>query len=74
MEEKFEEFHAELPILTVPARSAQMMTDRLVAMDVKGVLNFTPVRLQVPDTFRVHTIDLSIELQTLSYFMRNVGK
>ncbi|GEK33504.1 redox-sensing transcriptional repressor Rex [Kurthia sibirica] len=72
MEEKFSEFGAELPILTVPARSGQMMVDRLVAMGVTGVLNFTPVRLQVPETFRVHTIDLSIELQTLSYFMRNV--
>lgn len=72
MEEKFEEFKAELPILTVPARSAQFMTDRLIRMGAKGVLNFTPVRLQVPETFRVHTIDLSIELQTLSYFIRNV--
>ncbi|MBQ0139304.1 MAG: redox-sensing transcriptional repressor Rex [Kurthia sp.] len=72
MEEKFGEYKAELPILTVPARSAQLMVERLVAMGVKGVLNFTPVRLQVPETFRVHTIDLSIELQTLSYFMRNV--
>lgn len=71
MEEKFVEYEAELPILTVPARSAQLMVDRLIAMDVKGALNFTPVRLQVPETFRVHTIDLSIELQTLSYFMRN---
>lgn len=71
MEEKFVEYEAELPILTVPARSAQLMVDRLIAMGVKGALNFTPVRLQVPETFRVHTIDLSIELQTLSYFMRN---
>lgn len=72
MEEKFGEYQAELPILTVPARSAQLMVERLIKMEVKGVLNFTPVRLQVPETFRVHTIDLSIELQTLSYFMRNV--
>lgn len=72
MEEKFVEYKAELPILTVPGRSAQLMVERLIVMGVKGVLNFTPVRLQVPETFRVHTIDLSIELQTLSYFIRNV--
>ena len=71
LEEKFAEYNAELPILTVPARSAQFMTDRLVAMGVKGILNFSPVRLNVPDHVRVHTIDLTIELQTLSYFMRN---
>ncbi|GEK32351.1 redox-sensing transcriptional repressor Rex [Kurthia zopfii] len=72
MEDKFVEYEAELPIMTVPARSAQIMADRLVSMGVKGALNFTPVRLQVPENFRVHTIDLSIELQTLSYFIRNV--
>ncbi|MGM9966615.1 redox-sensing transcriptional repressor Rex [Rummeliibacillus sp. TYF005] len=71
LEEKFAEYNVELPILTVPARSAQFMTDRLVAIGVKGILNFTPVRLSVPDYVRVHTIDLTIELQTLSYFMRN---
>ncbi|RIJ64630.1 redox-sensing transcriptional repressor Rex [Rummeliibacillus sp. POC4] len=71
LEEKFAEYNVELPILTVPARSAQFMTDRLVTIGVKGILNFTPVRLSVPDYVRVHTIDLTIELQTLSYFMRN---
>lgn len=71
LEEKFKEYHAELPILTVPARSAQYMTDRLVEIGVKGILNFSPVRLNVPENIRVHTIDLTVELQTLSYFMRN---
>ncbi|MGE7920450.1 redox-sensing transcriptional repressor Rex [Viridibacillus sp. NPDC093762] len=71
LEDKFVEYGAELPILTVPSRSAQMMTDRLVKMNVRGILNFTPIRISVPDSIRVHTIDLSIELQTLIYFMRN---
>lgn len=71
LEEKFLEYKAELPVLTIPARSAQQMADRLVAMGVKGILNFAPVTLHVPDDVRVHTIDLTVELQTLSYFMRN---
>ena len=42
----------------------------LSIMGLKGILNFTPVRLAVPETIRVHTIDLSVELQTLIYFMK----
>lgn len=71
LEEMYEEFDAELAILTVSARSAQMMTDRLVNMDAKGILNFTPVRLTVPESMKLMNIDLSVELQALIYLIRN---
>ena len=60
-----------LSFLSVPSRVAQEVTDKLVDIGIKGILNFTPVRLSVPDSVRVHTIDLSVELQTLIYFMKN---
>ena len=58
-------------ILTVPAPVAQPITDRLVEADVKGILNFTPARLNVPATIRVHHIDLAVELQSLIYFLKH---
>lgn len=58
-------------ILTVPAPFAQSITDRLVQSDVKGILNFTPARLTVPTTTRVHHIDLAVELQSLVYFLKH---
>src|SRR5690625_777003 len=61
----------EVAILTVPASAAQDITDRLVAQEVKGILNFTPARLTIPDDVRVHHIDLSVELQSFVYFMKN---
>ena len=70
LEDKIKEYGIELVILTVPARIAQEITDRLAETAVKGVLNFTPVRLTVPESIRVHTIDLSVELQTLIYFIK----
>ena len=70
LEEKIQEYGIELVILTVPSRAAQEVTDRLIQTSVKGILNFTPVRLTVPDSIRVHTIDLSVELQTLIYFIK----
>ncbi|MDV2581636.1 redox-sensing transcriptional repressor Rex [Alkalibacillus haloalkaliphilus] len=58
-------------ILTVPMQAADEMTERLVNAGVEGILNFTPSRLSVPDTVRVHHIDLSVELQSLIYFLKN---
>lgn len=71
MKEKIKELGIDLAILAVPTRIAQEVTDELVDVGVKGILNFTPVRLTVPESVRVHTIDLSVELQTLIYFMKN---
>ncbi|MEN0642536.1 redox-sensing transcriptional repressor Rex [Alkalicoccobacillus gibsonii] len=70
----FEEKHMKeitVAILTVPATVAQKIADRLVAAGVKGILNFTPARLTVPDSVRVHHIDLAVELQSLVYFLKH---
>lgn len=58
-------------ILTVPAPVAQVITDRLVKANIKGILNFTPARLSVPPSIRVHHIDLAVELQSLVYFLKH---
>ena len=71
IEEKLAELGIELVILTVPSRAAQDLTDRLAAVGIKGILNFTTIRLTVPESIRVHTIDLSVELQSLIYFIKN---
>lgn len=60
-------------ILTVPAQVAQPITDRLVQQGIKGILNFTPARLHVPEHIRVHHIDLAVELQSLVYFLKHYG-
>ena len=69
--EKLKEFDIELVIFTIPSRVAQEVADELVGSGIKGILNFTPVRLSTPEEIRVHTIDLSVELQTLIYLIRN---
>lgn len=62
---------ASIAILTVPAPAAQETAEQLVEAGITGILNFTPERLTVPETVRVHHIDLSVELQTLVYFLKN---
>jgi len=71
MLEKLEEYGIELVIFTLPSRSAQQVADQLGTSSIKGILNCTPIRIQTTDAIRVHTIDLSVELQTLIYLIRN---
>lgn len=61
----------EVVILTVPAQAAQLITDRLIKTNVKGILNFTPARLTVPEQISVHHIDLAVELQSFVYFIKH---
>ena len=56
-----------MAVLVTPAEAAQPVTDRLVALGVKAVLNFAPVQLVVPDDVVVKTVNLALELETLSY-------
>ncbi len=56
-------------ILTVPSRVAQEVANQVAETGVKGILNFTSIRLSVPDRIRVHNVDLTNELQTLIYFI-----
>lgn len=71
LEKVLQENGVEVAILTVPASTAQVITDRLVESNIKGILNFTPARLNVPANVRVHHIDLAVELQSLVYFLKH---
>lgn len=58
----------EMAILAVPARAAQLVADLLAQAGVSSILNFAPQRVSVPDGVAVRHVDLSIELQILSYY------
>ena len=57
----------DMAVLVTPAEVAQAVTDRLLALGVKAILNFAPVQLAVPDDVVVKTVNLALELETLSY-------
>ncbi|WP_163141688.1 redox-sensing transcriptional repressor Rex [Cytobacillus firmus] len=71
LEEVIVKNNIQVAILTVPAPPAQAITDRMVNAKIKGILNFTPARLTVPSSIRIHHIDLAVELQSLVYFLKN---
>jgi len=59
----------QIAIVAVPSESAQPVTDQLVAAGIKAILNFAPARLKVPRDVRLKNVDLSIELETLSFYL-----
>jgi redox-sensing transcriptional repressor len=57
-------------IIATPAAAAQEVADRLVAAGVRSILNFAPAVITVPDGVSVRKVDLSIELQILSFHLQ----
>ena len=64
----------QIAIVAVPAESAQTVTDQLVAAGIRAVLNFAPARLRTPRDVRLKNVDLSIELETLSFYLAKGGR
>jgi redox-sensing transcriptional repressor len=58
----------EMAILAVPGVAAQQVAERLVDHGIHSILNFAPVRVRVPESVSVRQVDLSMELQVLSYY------
>ncbi|MGX7058493.1 redox-sensing transcriptional repressor Rex [Vagococcus humatus] len=71
MAEQIEQQQIEIAILTVPAAVAQDTTNQLIEAGIKGIMNFTPVRLTTPQAVQVQSVDLTNELQTLIYFLNH---
>lgn len=60
----------KMAILSVPGTSAQVVANQLVEAGIQAILNFAPIFLQVPPNVVVNSVDLAIELENLSYFIR----
>ncbi len=57
----------DIAVIVTPADAAQAVADKVVALGVKAILNFAPIQLMVPDDVVVKTVNLALELETLSY-------
>ncbi len=58
----------KVAIISVPASAAQDVADLVVEHGVKSILNFAPVKLNVPEEVHVHNADLTLELQSIIYY------
>ena len=62
------EVHPSIGVIATPAGAAQEVADALVAAGVGAILNFAPQVLSVPSDVLLRYIDLSIELQVMSFY------
>jgi redox-sensing transcriptional repressor len=59
----------DIGIISTPAMAAQEVTNKLIKSGVKGILNFAPTRIVVPEHVKLKNVDLAIQLEGLSYFL-----
>ncbi|MSU78800.1 MAG: redox-sensing transcriptional repressor Rex [Gemmataceae bacterium] len=60
---------AELAVVAVPAEMAQAVADALVAAGIKGILNFAPLTLKLPQHVSLVAVDLAVQLEQLAFLV-----
>jgi len=73
--EKLKEFThqngVKMAILSVPSAVAQEVANAVVQAGIVGILNFSPMVLDVPEEVIVNNVNVAIELENLSYFIQD---
>jgi len=69
LKEVIQEQTIHIGIIAVPEINAQDVADKLVAAGVRGIWNFAPMKIKVPDSVRVINEDLSVGLSSLSFYL-----
>lgn len=62
----------DIVIVAVPAEQAQSVTDRVVKCGVKAILNYAPIKVQVPSDVRVREIDPVLALQSMTFHLKSL--
>ncbi len=63
----------DILVITVPANAAQQIADIGVDSGIKGIWNFAPVDIKVPDEIIVENVHLNESLFTLTYYINNAS-
>jgi redox-sensing transcriptional repressor len=59
----------DIGVLATPQEVAQKVTDLLTGLGVKGILNFAPRTLRVPNGVMPRNVNLAVALESLSFFL-----
>ena len=58
-----------IAVVAVPAATAQTVVNAVVAADIKAILNFSPGALAVPSDVKLKSVDLTVSLESLSFYL-----
>lgn len=70
LEERIRLLGVEILALTLLPDAVQPVVDRAVRCGITAILNFVPARLVVPPYVKVHYVDLTIEIESLAYYLK----
>ena len=62
-----------IAVIAVPAASAQDVVNTVVQAGIRAVLNFSPGALRVPEDVKLKSVDLTVSLESLSFFLAREG-
>ncbi len=58
-----------IAVIAVPAASAQDVVNTVIQAGIKAVLNFSPGALRVPNHVKLKSVDLTVSLESLSFYL-----
>jgi len=64
---------ADIGIVAVSAAAAQEVAEILVSCGIKGILNYAPVALRVPDGTQLKDIEPVLALQSMTYYLKSTS-
>jgi len=64
-----EALDCRIGIITTPARSAQLVADRMVAAGILCILNYAPTTIYMPDFVHVQSIDPVLHFYQMTYYL-----
>jgi redox-sensing transcriptional repressor len=71
MKEVVKERKIDIGLITTPPSEAQNAADMLVEAEVRGILNFAPAHVNVPEGFVVKDVFFTTILDNLAYLLSN---
>jgi redox-sensing transcriptional repressor len=61
-------------IIAVPADEAQSVAERMVNAGIRGILNYAPVKLDLPAGIYVENRDMALAVEKVAYFARTANE
>ena len=69
MEKLIRKWNIKIGVLAVPVNFSQNIAEKMVAGGIKSILNFAPIQLKLFPEIKINNVDLSIELEGLTYYL-----
>jgi redox-sensing transcriptional repressor len=60
---------ADIAVITTPLGAAQEIVDLTTDAGIKGILNFAPTQLSIPDGVWLRNVNLAVALESLSFYL-----